>query len=232
MRHETCIKVFVTNRLGLVCASLASSIVATTSTAGAITFDQITNNSGQNYAADFSLEVTDLGSNQALFKFSNAAGATGIITLIVFDDVDADLNIGTIAINAANTSAGVNFVIDGSPANLPAGNNAVPPFDDDRSVSRAAAGGVSNGIDGGEMLGLTITLSGMSSFAELIGDLEAGTFRVGFHGQSLGAQEQSESYINTVPPPGGGEPPRVPAPGGLALFALGAAALLFRRFRR
>ena len=86
-------------------------------------------------------------------------------------------------------------MIDGSPANLPSGNSAVPAFDDDRSVLHAAAGGVTNGIDGGEMLGLTITLAGGSSFAELIGDFESGASRVGFHGQTLAADHSRSPSV-------------------------------------
>ncbi|MBM3487572.1 MAG: hypothetical protein FJX67_13230 [Alphaproteobacteria bacterium] len=209
-------------RLGFVCASLASSIVATTSTAGAITFDQITNNSGQNYADDFSASITDAGSGKVWIRFMNAPGASGLIGTVYIDDDDS--NLVSIEFSAAQSSPGVLFEVGSGPPNLPAGNLANPAFD--AHFRAGKKGAASNGVDAGETLALLATLQAGSSVAEILADLAQSRFRLALHGQSLGPGEDSESFVD--PPP---LDPPLSAPATAFLFALGAWAALRGRPR-
>lgn len=203
-------------------ASAVVAFLSTTSVAGAITFDQITNNSGQNFAADFSASITDAGSGKVWIRFMNAPGASGFIGTVYIDDDDS--NLVSIEFSAAQSSPGVLFEVGHGPPNLPAGNIANPAFD--AHFRAGKKGAASNGVDAGETLALLATLQAGSSVAEILADLNASRFRLALHGQSLGPNEDSESFVD--PPP---VDTPLSAPGTALLLALGAYAALRRRAR-
>lgn len=210
-------------RSGLVaCAALLAGVLGLAGTAQAIPFTQITNNSGADYSADFSASIADAGGGMVLIKFMNAAAGTGFIGQIYIDDDDG--NLAGIALDVANSSAGVLFQLGASPGNLPAGNTASPAFVADFSAGKKGA--ASNGVDAGETLAILGTMSAGVTVADLLADAQASRFRLALHAQSLGPNEQSESFV---------DPPEttvvVPAPGVVGLFAIGAAAAMRRRGR-
>jgi hypothetical protein len=207
-------------RLGLVaCALAVAGFLGFAEPARAIAFTQITNNSGVDYSADFSATVSDAGGGKVLITFTNAPGGTGFIGAVYIDDDDHDLV--AIALDPAHTIGGVTYQIGASPGNLPAGNTASPPFAADFSAGKQGA--ASNGVDAGETLALLGTLASGVSAADLLADAQAGRFRLGIHAQSLGPNQQSESFVD---PP---EVVSVPEPKSAGLLAIGLIALLTAR---
>ena len=168
-------------------------------------FYNITNNNPVDAAIGESqlfVDVTDPGSNQVLFTFSNTGPAASSITDVYFDDgplhsfatlIDADDGVGG--------DAGVDFSQGASPPNLPGANNASPPF-----VTTAGFAFDSdpptqpNGVNPGETLGILFNL-GSNSFDSVIASLTNSGLRIGIHVQGF-ASGGSESFVNNpVPEP-------------------------------
>jgi len=140
-------------------------------------------------SARFSLDVTQDGS-MVLFTIRNAGTSPAslnpsIITGITIQDEDNLLS-SPIIINAT----GVSFVTGGG-ANLPSSLG----IDEDFAFQRASAGGVNNGLNQGQSLGLKFT----GDFAQVIADLTSGDIRVGLHAQNLSGTPTSQKAINRVP---------------------------------
>jgi hypothetical protein len=73
-------------------------------------------------SAQFSVTVTSSGANRVDFTFTNSGPLAASITDIYFDD-------GTLlGIASITNGSGVSFSQGATPGNLPAGNNASPPF--------------------------------------------------------------------------------------------------------
>lgn len=163
--------------------------------------------------AQLSVEVTDAGSGRALFTFRNVGSAAMSITDIYFDNGTA-----LASLHSITNGPGVQFSNGATPPNLPAGNNAVPPFvmdfgmDSDPPVSH-------NGVNPGEFVGITINLNG--DFSGLINELNSAATRIGIHVQGF-AGGGSETFLNIVP---------VPGPVALAAVGLLLIAPLKRRLR-
>src|SRR3990172_11131595 len=88
-------------------------------------FDGLTNTSGTNTSAgelQLSVDVTDPGSNQVDFTFTNTGLAAMSITDIYFDDGSL------LAIASITDGTGVDFESGANPANLPGANLASPAF--------------------------------------------------------------------------------------------------------
>jgi hypothetical protein len=174
--------------------------------------------------AQFSASFSDLGGGQALLTFENSGPAPSIIADVYLDD---DANAIT-SIASVQNGAGVDFAVGASPGNLPGGNNVSPAFSATLGLTadaNAPTGTGGNGADPGESFSLVLNLSG--SFADLEAAVNAGTLRLGIHGQGLGSSTAgSESFVSN-----GRENP-VPEPTAALLFAAGALAVAGRARRR
>lgn len=153
--------------------------------------------------AQLSINVTDAGSNRALFTFNNVGSSAMSITDIYFDNGSALSSLYSIT-----NGPGVSFSNGASPPNLPSGNTAIPPFvadfgmDSDPPPSH-------NGVSPGESVGITFNLSG--DYSDLISELNSSVTRVGIHVQGFG-NGGSETFVHSSV---------VPVPGALALAGLG-----------
>ncbi len=179
--------------------------------------------------AQLSVDVTDPGSNQVLFTFSNSGPLASSITDIYFDDGPL---LGIASID--NSHLGVSFSQFASPPELPGANTVVPPFvttigflaDSDSPVQ-------SNGVNPGEYVGIVFNI-GSNTFADVIAALNVGfnpdlhyiggswdapNLRIGIHVQGF-ADGDSESFIATP----------IPASVVLGMLGLGVAGLKLRKF--
>lgn len=209
-------------RLGVLFAALAA--LATVSASGAsaapIQFGCISGSS----AADCAIGEVQLsadvvagpGANQASFTFFNVGSSAASITDIYFDD-------GTLlGIASITSSAGVSFSQGATPGNLPAGNNASPPF-----VATAGFTADSNapvqpsGVNPGEWVTIVFDLQSGGTIADVLAELADGSLRIGVHVQGF-ASGGSESFVNTP----------VPEPSGLSVLALTGAFTAAHRARR
>lgn len=178
---------------------------------------------GDAYASWFKMDVTDAGSGDVLFMISNIGG--GSIEQVFFDFENALLS--DFAIDLANTTPwdsstqqGVAFSVDGTPGNLPQGENI--SFSTDESVS-ADPPPSKKGVGLGETLGV----SAQGTFASLISALDSGSFLVGLHVISLPTTDSpSDSYYN------GRRTPETPVPDGGSTMLLMSLALFGIEFAR
>ncbi|MFK5953365.1 MAG: PEP-CTERM sorting domain-containing protein [Desulfobacterium sp.] len=171
-------------------------------------FDSITNNSdinANNGEAQLSFSVTQLSNTQLEFVFKNAGPEDANITSIHFKD---DVSLMTWVDFSAQTSAGVSFVMDTRSANLKGIN-----FPVDYSFFRTRQGGVSNGINQGEVLGLIFDFT-EGDWDEIIAALDTDSLSVGMHVQAFG-DGGSEKFISTS------STNPVPEPASMVLLGIG-----------
>jgi len=140
--------------------------------------------------------VTDPGGGQVLFTFSNIGLAASSIADVYFDDGSL-LGIASII----NTAGMVEFSQGATPGNLPAANNASPPFATTAGFSADSDEPVQPlGVNPGETLGILFDLVGGQDFADVLSELASQTLRIGIHVQGYGTGG-SESFVNEVPEP-------------------------------
>lgn len=189
-------------------------------------FSNITNNNAADAAtgeAQLSVEVTSFSPTQVLFEFTNVGPNASSITDVYFDDLGAPNNLFT-GIGSIVGSAGVSFAVGANPGDLPGGNEAVPSFVATSGLTADSDPPAQpNGVNPGEWLQFLLNLDAGESVANVIGALDAGSFRIGIHVQGF-AGGGSESFVN------GGNV--VPLPGAvfLAFVGLTAAGLKLRKW--
>lgn len=196
--------------------SLLSAVaVFSPAQAALFSFGCITNNSSTNCSTGESqlfVDVTDAGSNQVLFTFTNTGPGASSIADVYFDDGTL---LGIASID--NSSSGVSFSQGANPGNLPGGNSigfeTTAGFlaDSDAPVQP-------NGVNPGEYLGITFNLLTGVSYADTLAALQMGSdLRIGIHVQGF-EDGGSESFVNNVTV--------VPIPAAIWLFGTGLVGLI------
>lgn len=170
--------------------------------------------------AQLSVDVLDAGGGQVKFLFHNSGPSASSITDVYFDD-------GTLLAIASidNSSSGVAFTQLAHPSNLPAANDATPPFVTTQGFSADSDPPTQpNGVNPGEYVGITFDLQGGQVFADTLDALTSGALRIGIHVQGF-ASGGSESFVNNPSP--------VPIPAAAWLFgsALVGVGSIARRKR-
>lgn len=201
--------------LGLGAALLLAA--ASPASAAALGFGCISNNIASDCTiaeAQMSVDVTDPGAGLVLFTFSNVGPAASSITDVYFDDGSL------LGIALVINYASVDFSQIATPGNLPAANNASPPFVTTAGFSADSNPPVQpNGVNPGQMLAIQFSLQGGQTYADVLSELANGTLRIGIHVQGFSSLG-SESLVS------------VPEPAAFGLLGLGLGALALRRQRR
>lgn len=193
------------------------SVLTSTAEAETYSFSCLSNTSATNCAdgaATLMMDVTNPGGGRVDFTFRNYSRLGSIISEVYFDDGTL-LGISTLLDSGAN----VNFTTLGvSPPNLPAGNNATPPF---RTTAGFSADVVKNPKKSGvknatevpnvqDFLTVRFDLINGKSFNDTLNALNGGiahtagnlsypALRVGLHVVSF-ANGGSESFMNSAAP--------------------------------
>lgn len=196
----------------LVCLSTPPALHA------AITFEQITSNTGPDVSSQMQLSITtgDL-TGEVDFTFQNIGPITSIITAIYFDTGTIS-SFGVLGGDPTKpdqwilSSPGVEFTYS-SKANLPAGKSIEPVFTIELAASRAQGKGANvesgiNNSDAGSLRlasaaepeYLTLRFSSALTADQLTSEILRGNFRVGMHVQSIGKEGLSASFVSTPEP--------------------------------
>ena len=156
-------------------------------------FDNIDSNNqyGDAFVNDFGFDVVDGGNGTVIFNFTNADNDNNghAIGDLYWDDStdllsNMNLNVGNVGI--------VSFSDVRNP-NLAQGNNI--SFDSDFGIKfNGRGGGINNGVQGNEVLGVAFN----GNFDSVVAALNNGDLRVGIHVQSI-SKEYSDSFVSKLP---------------------------------
>jgi hypothetical protein len=203
------------SRLQVTALTLLLIAVALPASAASVGFGCITGNLASDCAigeAQLHLAITDEGSGQVRFTFSNSGPLPSVISEIYFDD-GALLGIASII-----DGTGVAFQQDAHPPDLPGGNLASPPFEVTAGfLAEAVPSPAMNGVGPGEWVAITFNLRSGASYSDVLTQFSDGTVRAGVHVISF-ASGGSESFVNhPLPEPSAALLLLVVAPGVVAL---------------
>lgn len=146
------------------------------------------------------------------FKFYNEGPAQLVISEIYFDDGTL-LGISSID----DSEAGVNFMLDASPPDLPGGDTLDPIFEVTAGfLAEPSNPAPANGVGPGESVTIMFALMAGGTLADVLAELNDGTLRIGIHVIDF-ASGGSESFVH------------LPEPASMVLLSLGSLALFKRR---
>ena len=209
--------------IGLCVAIGAYVLCGSTQAAPTYSFAPVTSNSTLNVAigqAQMFVDLSDVGSHQVLFTFTNIGPEPSSIADVYFDDGSL-LGIASIQ----DSGSGVAFSQFAKPSNLPGGHSLTPSFETTRGFSADSDPPVQpNGVNPGEWLGIVFDLQSGRTFTDVVQDLDDGTLRIGIHVQGF-QNGGSESFVNNGTA-------TIPAPGAILLSGIGTAVIGFLRRRR
>ncbi len=120
--------------------------------------------------ASLSVDVTDSGSGTVTLTFANSDSGSSSLAGIYLDDS------ALIASSSLGGGAGTDFKKGGKPKNLP-GGGTVSFSDDFRFTAKKPK--ATNGVNGGETLTIVLTLTGGTTYADLVNALGDGSLRIG-----------------------------------------------------
>lgn len=209
---------------------VGAAVAITTATAiadsVAISFMRITSNAAENVELQFVSVLSTVTGQPGMvdFTFTNNVGTASSISEIYFDTSDSP---SEFASGAILLEIGTNFSFGGAnPSNLPGGNTLTTPFNATELFSSGAVGNPVNGINtSSDSLTIRFTLSGSLMFADIVDAIESGALRIGLHVRSIGANEESDGFVNMPPVV-------VPLPSASMLGFAGLGVLVGRRPRR
>lgn len=200
-------------------AVVATVSFAAVASAGMVQFERVTNNAAENVQPQLQVEYTDLGSGQVKFRFTNDLSVAAASITDVYFDAAGVLD----SISSINSSFGVSFGNGASPPNLPGGNGLADPFSANLSADSNPPSVAENGVNmAAEWLEIVVNLSTGVSAGDMVTALGDGSVRIGMHVQSIGADGESDAFVNTLIG-------TIPAPGAFALGLIGLGFLGGRR---
>jgi hypothetical protein len=210
-------------RTTIFAGAVSIAFAGAAASAGTYSFTNLTNNNAVHAAAgesQLSLSTFATVDPQIVrISLSNAPGLASAVRIIFADD-----NAGVLAaLHSISNTASVDFNA-GSSGSLPGGNSV--SFVEDHTLGLTAdPPPTQSGINPGETLEWTYTLSGSNTLADLDAAMIAGTLRFGVHLIGL-PNNGSEGFVTTTPNDPG-ELNLIPTPmagmmGGLGLGILGA----------
>ncbi|MEG4320370.1 MULTISPECIES: PEP-CTERM sorting domain-containing protein [unclassified Microcoleus] len=176
----------------LAVASVAALSALSAAPASAFSFGNIAGGDtiGDSYVNDFSFDVTDNGNNNVGFKIANNnTSVAGIfIGSVYFDTGNNSGLLSSFGINTGNTGT-VNFGNNGT-ANMAQSANLTTAWSTDFSATKTGA--ASNGVNTGEVLGLSFG----GNYNNVISALNAGTLRLGLHVQGINGG--SDTFVSST----------------------------------
>lgn len=183
-------------------------------------FDVFTDNGryADDPALNMFMEVSEQSDGHVLFEVYNGSTlSSSSIANVYFEAKDylGDLSI----INGL----GVWFVDKSSPSKM--GGGLKPKFSTSDSIG-AHSPAPFNGINAGEVLGISFDLKRNKSYTDVVSAINSGNLRVGLHITSL-PDCSSEWAVNSTL-----TPPVVPEPASIALLGFGSIAMCYRRKKK
>ncbi len=203
----------------------AALAVAGAAHAATYSFQRITSNTAENVEAQFSVELIDAGSGFVDLVFRNSAEINSSISEVYLDNGQPGV---TFSGGSLFSQVGANFVFgSAAPPNLPAGAGLGTPFVVTFGFLADAQGHPNNGLNQSwNELVLRFALRDGLGFNDAIAAVDDGSLRFGLHVRSIGAAEDSDSFVN-VPR----NIPIIPLPSAAGLGLLGLALTATRRRR-
>ena len=203
---------------------VATGAFASASAAATYNFGNIAGGDmiGDALAANFTLEVIDLGSNQVMFEVESATAVGSYFLGTIFIDDSTNVLGGEATAYADPFSVGtVNYLPTNNPKNFPQGN--LIGFNTTSSYQSQNGNGNAQAVQPGESAAFIFT----GNFNDVIAALDDGSLSFGIHVQGIG-RGFSDSFVS-VP----NDPPGIPLPAGgiLLLSALAGLGVARKRMK-